>query len=95
MISLGWREKKMEKLLRVLKQLIVIVSVSFLIWMNVSPGHFQRTCLCESVRYVTRREVIDLQNGICAAAGVCAPLNPVADLPNQILLLFSTFDLNK
>ncbi|MDO8497725.1 MAG: hypothetical protein Q7S61_04235 [bacterium] len=85
------------KILRYLLLLIFVSFAIFIIWMNVTPGHFQRaSCSC-IVTYMTKEEVQELEK-------MCPVLSPVIGmcilrtrdiLLDPILTLFSLVDFYK
>jgi hypothetical protein len=80
----------------VIKFIIAVSAVAFftfVVWMNFTPGHFQKTCEC-SAAYLTRSQALKIQNNLCPFAGVC-PDSPLTQISNNFLLLSASLDLYK
>lgn len=72
----------------------VVFLFSLIVWMNLTPGYFQRQpegCPC-AVGYYTKEEMEQMRNRsvIC----ICAEY-PMQDLLDEIKLLLAKLDFNK
>lgn len=79
----------MKKAYKVLIVVSMTLILSFIVWMNLTPGYFHRVGCCGgTVRY----EQYNLNMNICAA--VNCPSLPRFEL-TDLLLIFSIVDFNK
>lgn len=82
--------------MKILKYFLLLAFVGFavfIIWMNVTPGHFQRaSCSCR-VTYMTREEVQEYEK-MCPVLGMCI-FRTRDILFDPILTLSSLVDFNK
>ncbi len=65
----------------------------FVIWMNVTPGHFQGTCTCK-VEYLTQEEVDIRMKNLCRVLGACV-IPSKNRFFNQVLGFVAILDFNK
>ena len=81
------------KILRYLLPLMLLSFIIFIIWMNVTPGHFQKSACACSVTYMTNEEALSGGQKLCIL-GMCR-LTIRNILLDPILTLFSLVDFNK
>lgn len=46
----------MKNLIKKIASVVVLLLISFFIWMNLTPGHFQRSTCCGGCGYLTQNE---------------------------------------
>lgn len=69
--------------------IIILITSIFVLWMNLTPGHFQRDCCSNKVDYIKR-------DRFSCLLLLCVPPNPDKGINfNNLKLMFSLFDFNK
>jgi hypothetical protein len=84
----------MRKVVLTIFLLPVIALIIFILWMNITPGHFRYTCYC-SVKYMTDEQFLAEQNGICALIGLCQPPQGIRATMQKSLISISNLDFTK
>lgn len=87
------KQKGFSYLFKIIVKVIIMAIISFITWMNATPGYFQETCTCK-LQYMTDSEAESMRNGICSVIGVCRETRESLML-NKVLYLTSKLDFYK